>query len=283
MRAEWRQPASAWAAWHGWSRSPIFRRERRYWDRRLRGQWWLDDLLTLSALINLCLLPAALLLYPPLLISYGLLDEALSWLTAFLAALGIMRERQNRTWRVLRVTPLTSFEILAGKLAACTSLTAAGARRVTRARWLGTLAALPLFGLMVLADQRPAFSPGLPGWAGAALAVGGYGLFLYRPQINAMSGACVGLACSTLEHTGGASLAYTSLAGAVCLAGSAAVILALHQTPAAGWVFGPSVLAGRLTLIFAWLFPWAAATLGRALLIPAGLALAATRLPRLDE
>ncbi|MBP7692759.1 MAG: hypothetical protein KA764_12615 [Anaerolineales bacterium] len=279
-RARW---PGWWAAWQGWPRSPIFRSELRYWERRLGGGWRLSDGLAWLALFNLCLLPAALLIYPPLLVGYGLLDEALGWLMALPAVWGVVRERRGQTWALLRATPLSASEIVLGKLAALTALTREGAGLVARARWLGTALALPLFGLMLITDRSSPFTAAWPAWGGAALLGGAYGLFIYRPQINALSGACLGLACSTLEPRVGVSLAYALAAGGALALSGLLLLLVIAGPPLAAGVFGPSLLAGRLEQIFVWLLPWAIFTLGRAGLIPAGLAWTVWRLPHLEE
>lgn len=266
----------------GRRRSPIFRRERQYWERRLGGLWRLDDLLIVLALLNMCLLPAALLLYPPALLAYAALDEALGLFMAYPAALGIARERQDQTWALLRATPLNRLDIVLDKLAALLSLTGESLGLLARARWLGTLAALPLFGLM-LAVRRPfPFSPELPAWEGVLALGAAYTLFVYRPQINSLCGAAVGLACSAGSGVISASLTYTALVNLALLAGGAALILISLQPASLAGLFSDSVLGGRLARVFVWLFPLAGLTLARLLLVPAGLAWAAWRLTRLE-
>lgn len=272
-RGDWR---AAEAAWH---RSPVFRRERLYWDRHLGGLWRLDDLFVGLALFNLCLLPAALLIYPPLLLVYGLLDETLALLSAFPAALGVSRERRGRTWALLRVTPLSGRQIILAKLAGLASLAGEGTALLSRARWLGTAAAVPLFGLML--TVAPPFP--FRSWAGLAAGAAAYLAFIYRPQLNVLSGAALGLACSTLDRGVSASLTYVALAGLALLAAGAALVLAFHGAPLMAGLFTTGVLAGRLALLAVWLLPLALLTGLRLGLSVAGLAWAAWRLPQLEE
>lgn len=273
---------------HAWplsgsDRSPIFRRERLYWDRQVGGWWRLDDALVGLALLNLALLPAALLLAPAALLGYALLDEVLGLAVALPAALGISRERRGRTWALLRSTPLSAADIILAKLAALHSLVGEATALLARARWVGTLAAAPLFALMLTTARPQPFPAGASAWTTALLCGAAYLLFIFRPQINTLSGAALGLACSTFARGVSASLVYILLvSGGLSLAGLG-LLAGFQHLPLLAGLFSDSVLAGRLALIFTWLFPLAALTLVRALLIPACLALASRRLAGLDD
>jgi hypothetical protein len=271
--AVWREMAPAGASY------AVFRRERRQWEQR-RGGRRFDELFALLALLNLCLTPATLVIFPHLLLVQAVLDEALSLAVAVPAAALVAGEREHGTWPVLRATPLSSAQLLAGKLAGLLNLPWQGAAYVVSARLIGTLLALPLLALMLLQSNPSPFEPGTP-----ALAVGPglallYVLFVYRPLLNLAFGGCLGLLASTLAG---------SRAKAVALAASAHGVVTLASAGLAAWIaaagplgaaFSAAALGLRLEAAFVWLAPLGAVVLARLLLTPALFRLALYRVNR---
>jgi hypothetical protein len=257
----------------------VFLRERRYWEQR-RGGLRYDELFALLALLNLCLTPATLIIFPPLLLAQALLDEALSLAVAVPAASLVAGEREQGTWPVLRTTPLSSAQLLIGKLAGLLNLPWQGAAYVVSARLLGTLLALPLLGLMLLQSNPSPFVPGQPALVlGLGLALL-YALFVYRPLLNLAFGGCLGLLASALAG---------SRAKASALAAGAHAVATLAGAGLAGWIASTGLLEGifsgsglglRLEAAFAWLAPLGVMVLARLLVTPALFGLALYRVNR---
>jgi hypothetical protein len=262
---------------------PLFRHELFHWDERLGGRWRLGEVFGLLTLASLCLLPATLIMFPLGLLAYALLDEVLGLLTALPAAALVVREREARTLSLLRATPLTSLEIATGKLAGLLYLAWEGASYLVRARWLGTLLALPLLGLMLTLPDPSPLAAGRPaGWVvGGLLLV--YVLFIYRPLLNLLSGGALGLAASTLASSTSRAVALAMIAAGLLSLGSGGLLFGYARLSDLGGLFSDSVLGGALAEIFIWLIPLGAVTLGRGLLVPVFLGLAVHRLERISE
>ncbi len=237
-------------------------------------------MLTLASLV---LLPAALIILPPVLLAYAILDEIL-WLGAALSASGlIVREREALTWSLIRVAPISSLEIAAGKLTGLFYQVWDGVGYLVGARWLGTLLAVPLLALMLTLPHPYPFLLGWPGGATALGLSGAYLLFVFRPSVNVTSGGALGLALSTLtSSTGGALIMATLIGGGLSLSFGGMVWWSLRAFDA-GRLFSESILAGRLQAIFYWLLPLGAVTLARLLATPLLLGLATWRVSRLPE
>lgn len=266
--------------WNAWHLSPVFRHEVGYWEAQLGGRWRLDDLFIGLALLNLCLLPAALLIYPPLLLVYAALDEALGMVISLPAALSVARERQAQTWELLRATTLSLPEIALGKLTGLMTLGWEGAALLVQARWVGAVLAAPLFALMLTTRPTGVFVPEVPGWLGLGAVGLALVLFVVRPLVSVFTGACLGLACSLPARTMPASLTTALLANGLALTLTAGAVLATWQLGAAAALFQEGVLAGRLALVFVWLLPLGGLSLARLLVLPAWLWLVVRQRPQ---
>jgi hypothetical protein len=276
LRAWWRR------RFEGHSRYVVFRQELAYWDRRLGGRWRLDEPLALLTLANLCLLPAALLIAPALLLAYALLDEILGMALTLPAALTVAREREQQTWEVLRATPISGQDLALGKLSGLLYLVWDGAVYLTRARWYGTWLALPLFALMLTVRHPYPLAADLPPWLSGGLLAAAYALFISRPCLNLLYGGCLGLAISTASPS-----TNTALTLATVITGLTGVALGVAwalfaQAGSAALLFSESVLGVRLEGIFFWLLPPAGLSLARLLLTPVLLIFAARRIPHLS-
>ncbi|MGQ0602063.1 MAG: hypothetical protein ACT4QE_10255 [Anaerolineales bacterium] len=280
-------PSGLWARWRSsiWasSRSPIVRQEGMYWDHQLGGRWRLEEAFALATLANLCLLPVALLVFPWLLGVYALFDEALSLLMTMPAALLIVREREHGTWSILRSTPADATELAAGKLAGLLSLVWEGATYLTRARWYGTLLALPLFALMLTLENPFPIAASQPAWpvfVGLLLA---YATFVYRPLIHVLFSGALGLMLSTTVRTSAEALTMGALASAALLTLASGLLVLFVTQHGGAALFSDSVLAGRMAQVFMWLIPLAGLSLLRLMLVPMCFAVAVLRIRQLSE
>jgi hypothetical protein len=256
---------------------PVFRQEIAYWDARLGGRWRLGEYFGLATLANLCLLPATLLFFPGLLAAYALLDEALVLAAILPASTLVVRERQAGTWSLLRSTPLSSLQLAAAKLGGLLYLAWEGAAYLTGARWIGTLFALPLLLLIAFLPGTAPPAPMLP------LLVLAYFLFVIRPRLNLLFGGALGLMASVFSRSSsGAMILSVLLAGPLSLLYAWLILWYARTLGTAEWL-GEGVLAGVLAQAFAWLVPMAAVTLGRAMITPLLFALAVHGMGRLEE
>jgi hypothetical protein len=261
---------------------PIFRRELAHWDQHLGGRWRLEEIFALFTLVNLCLLPAALLIFPWLLLVYALFDEALGLFIILPAALLVVRERERGTWSVLRTTPAEHAEVVTGKLGGLLYLVWEGATYLVRARVFGTLLALPLFALMLTLENPFPLAAGFPAWLGLGILVLSYGSFLYRPLINLLCGGALGMAASTMARSSTGALTLAVLFTAATLTLTAALVLISVPLHGSAALFSESVLAFRLEQVFMWLLPLALVSGLRLLLIPISLAVTVWRMRQLS-
>ena len=271
----WREMAVAGAVY------PIFHRELNYWQQGPAGRWRLEELFALLALANLCLMPVTLLMFPKLLLAQALLDELLGLGIAIPAATLVVRERDQHTWAVLRATTLTTRQILLGKGSGLLNLVWQGAHLLARARLLGAGLALPLLALLfVLPGQFP-----LAGGRGlSVIALGlvlAYLAFIYRPLLNLLHGACLGLLASTLAGSTRRAVALAVGGQMLWAAVSVALLVVFARSPdLLGAWFGDSVLAAHLRQIYVWVLPLGLVTALRLLATPAWFALAVYRVNR---
>lgn len=233
------------------------------WDARLSGRWRLGELFGLAALASVCLLPAALLLFPRTLVLHIVLVELVGLLITVPAAGVIAREREQEAWDALRATQLSSLEIAASKLTAVLYLASEGLAMLAGARVVATVLAIPLLVFLFLLPAPAVLGPGfnLVGWAVVMIAA--YAAFVYRPILNAVYGACLGLVASTLARTTPRAVALSLSLQAVLFAALVAPAVWFMQTDRLAAVFASGVLAGRLHAIFLWLLPLAAVTAAR--------------------
>ena len=276
-----REAVTGWRArvWHP-PRHPVFQHELGYWDQRLGGRWRLEEFFALCTLANLCLLPAALLVFPWLLVVYALFDEMIGLFITLPAALLVVRERERGTWEILRSTPAGHAELAVGKISGLLYVVWEGTFYIARARWFGTLLSLPLFALMLtLADAFP-LAEGLPPWLVTGTLALTYATFIVRPLINLLFGGTLGLALSTVTRSSAEALTWAALAGAAWLSATGIVLFFFVQQHG-GWIlFSESVLAARLAQIFVWLLPLAALSALRLALLPVCFAVAVWRIAR---
>lgn len=158
-----------------WARPghPIVRHERRHWQlsrgwRIMRVLLWGSGglfVLATAACALVLILPAASLadaagaiLVLGGVVTWGLFVASglAVWLNnlsaSFLAATGIARERESQTWPLLRLTTLSSVELLGGKLAAVAYTLALPTALILAVRVLAGLAGLTTVGLAWLAS-----------------------------------------------------------------------------------------------------------------------------------
>jgi hypothetical protein len=277
---------SRWALWRdrllGSPRHPILRHETTYWGRRLGGRWRLEEHFAGATLINLCLLPVALLVFPWLLVAYTVFDEVLGLLITLPAGLLITRERERGTWSILRSTPVEARELAASKLAGLLDLVWEGAAYLARARWFGTLLSLPLFALMLtLTDPFP-FSATQPAWLVLVVLIVTYAAFILRPLLHVLFGGALGLALSTSTRSQAEVMTLSALVTSALVALTIGVLIAFVPRHGEAALFSESVLGARLAQVFTWLIPLAAISGLRLLLIPICFALTVWRIGRLS-
>jgi hypothetical protein len=235
-----RQPA--------WARPthPVFRRELGRWQRSrawrlLRASPWVAPLVLALGLLlaagagalsaDTQALPSATALVAGATFVgvaatlSGLLNWLLGLMASLFGAVLIARERENQNWPFLRVTTLTSFEILGGKLAALLHMLAGPAHTIAAIRLAALLggagavvfaaanAGFTLAELVDLADSLVAQAL-LPGPALLVTAsVGGLDILIWliywliEPYFNAVYNSLIGLAASTLASTRGRAIA----------------------------------------------------------------------------
>jgi hypothetical protein len=262
---------------------PILRHEWAYWGQRLGGRWRLEEAFALATLVNLCLLPVALLIFPWLLVAYALFDEILGLLATLPASLLIVQERERGTWGILRSTLADNTELAASKLIGLLSLAWDGATYLSRARWFGALLALPLFALMLTLEDPLPFAAGPPAWLvlGGLLVV--YATFVFRPHIHLLFGGALGLALSSIGRSSAEALTYGALVCAAFFVATAGLLLLFVTQHGAAALFSDSVLAGRLAQVFVWLIPLAVLSVLRLVLIPVCFGFAVWRIARLSD
>ena len=262
---------------------PLYRRELTHWDTRLGGHWRLGEVFGMLTLGTLCLLPAAIIIYPTLLVAFLLLDEFIGLAVTLPASMLIVREREAHTWSLLRATPYTGYQIAVGKLSGLLYQAWEGVGYLVNARWIGSLLAVPLLALMLVLPRPYPFAPGPVAALTFVSLATAYLLFVYRSMLNLLFGGALGLAVSTLARTSASALVLASVvSGAVTLASGALVWFYVTDYGVAG-LFSESVLAGRLEGVFMWLLPVGAITLARLGLTGLLLALAGRRITGLAD
>jgi hypothetical protein len=229
-----------------WARPghPIVRYERRHWEKS-RG-WRLARVLFWGGPLTFVLLPAAcavvfslgatftspaeiiLTLGGTFTVGLGLLATLAFWLNnlsaSLLAATLIARERESQTWPFLRLTSLTTLDIVGGKLAAVFYTLARPLQFLTALRLAVLLSGAVTLALAYAAsgltrDQLAAGIAGLiveaqlpPGqWALLLVFLAAAGLFglanwLAEPLLGVTYNAIVGLAASCLARSRGAAI-----------------------------------------------------------------------------
>jgi hypothetical protein len=152
------------------------------------------------------------------------LSTLVTWLlglvAGILASTVIARERETQAWAFLRLTPLTTADILFGKYAALLHRLAGGLNLMALVRVLAVLGGVVTLALsavtsrVTLAQVREAFAALLPfvrgeGWlftiSGVA-AAGGLLSWLLEPYFVALYNGAVGLAASTFARTRGSAV-----------------------------------------------------------------------------
>ena len=150
----------------------------------------------------------------------GLANWLVGLAASILAATLIARERESRTWPFLRLTSLTSAEIVGGKFAAVwytlrgvlhfvagLRLLALGVGLLTAVLWL--LTERPAAGQVLAALSSLPLTPAdlawlsLLGGVGAAIGLAGW---LLEPYFGLLYNGAVGLAASTLARSSGAAV-----------------------------------------------------------------------------
>jgi hypothetical protein len=132
-----------------------------------------------------------------------LLRLAVTWLAPAIAAISIARERELGTWNLLRTTPLTSADLVLGKLGGCLGLLAPGWILMLlltpfQIGWSMTTSALGIVGTMLLPYNPSSLWPlivlnvsyQLPAWSHLALHLA-IGLFI--SALSNSSGLAVAL------------------------------------------------------------------------------------------
>jgi hypothetical protein len=229
-----------------WTRPghPIVRYERRHWEKS-RG-WKLARLLLWGGPLTFVLLPAACAVVFSLSATFRSLAEIILalggiftfglamlatlalWLNnlsaSLLAATVVARERESQTWPFLRLTSLTTLDILGGKLAAVFYTLARPVQFLTALRLVVVLSAAVTLALAYAASGLTARQvmqaiSGLiveaqlpPGqWAVLMVFLAASGLFgllnwLAEPLLGVIYNAVVGLAASCLARSRGAAI-----------------------------------------------------------------------------
>jgi hypothetical protein len=218
-----------------------------------------------------------------MLLAYAVLDELIGLAISLPASALVVREREARTWSLLRVTPFSSAQIAAGKLSGLLYQVWEGVGYLVSARWIGTLLVLPLLALMLTLPRAFPLASGPGAGLAAAGLLAAYLCFVHRPLFNLVLGGAIGLAASTLARSsGGAVLLAVLIGGAMTITSGAAIwSFAASFEPAA--LFSESVLAGRLAQVFVWLIPMAGVTLARLVLTGVLLAVAGRRIADMPE
>jgi hypothetical protein len=236
--------------WPGWARPahPVFRFEARRWrrsraSRLLRGSVWVTPIILLLGILVALgaagLSANALAPQSDVLIVAGgtyvfllaTVSALFNWLVglagSLLGASLIARERETQNWPFLRVTTLSTVEIVGGKLAALLQLLVKPAHAIALLR-LGALGGGAVaLGLAVASsgvtpeealDAVTSFEPlaFLPASSLLlAASVGGLGLlawityWLIEPYFNVLYNSAIGMTASSLARTRGLAIGLT--------------------------------------------------------------------------
>ena len=262
---------------------PVFRQKLWYWDRVLGGWWRIGDIISLLAVASLSLMPATLFLYPRALLLHILLVEFIGIFLSILSAALIVRERESRTWDVLRSSQLSNLDIVSGKLDGVLYLVWEGIGYLVQGRIVGTLLALPLMALLLLVPGTLRDPCNTPIVICASVLGVAYLTFLYRPYPHAIVTSCFGLLASTLADTTSRVVALSlSLQGIVVIFSSGLYYWFSPSRYLAN-VFTENPLGARMEEIALWLIPLVVITIVRLLLAVGSLGLATYRVGRLIE